>query len=312
VLASIDTVVELRKLRDLTLSNTVEGRPDHLAAGSGLVRRGDYVYVIGDDELELAVFSLAGGEPGELVSLFTGQLPTEESKRQRRKPDLEALTTMPPFKFNPHGALLALGSGSGPGRDRGFVWSLAPDGGLRGFPRVVDLSPLYELLERHVAGDLNVEGVAVTEDRVALFQRGNSPGGRSQVFFLSLEEVMTSLTSDFAIDASEFEEVQEFDLGQADGVELYFTDADGLPDGRLVFSATAEPEDDADRSSAGSAIGVIGHDGQLERLERIEPRSVKVEGVDAIEADRMIHVLLVSDADDVSVPSPLYSTTLPE
>ena len=43
------------------------GRPAHLSAGSGIVRRGDFAYVIGDDELFLAVFRLsAAGEPGEL------------------------------------------------------------------------------------------------------------------------------------------------------------------------------------------------------------------------------------------------------
>lgn len=275
------------------------------------MRRGDHVYVVGDDEHDLAVFSLSGGGPGELVPLFEGELPTGGRERARQKPDLEALTVMPPFKFNPHGALLAFGSGSGESRDRGFVWSLEKDGALRGFPRPIDLSPLYGFLEQHVAGEMNIEGLAVTGDRVALFQRGNSAGGRSQLFWLSREEVVTSLTSDFAIDASELEEVHDFDLGEVDGVALHFTDADALPDGRLVFSATAEPEDDdSEVATAGSALGVIRPDGTLERLERIDPGTAKVEGVDAVLADELIHVLLVCDADDVSVPSPLYSVTL--
>ncbi len=306
-------MVELQELRKLTLSNTAEGRPDHLSAGSGLVRRGDYVYVIGDDELDLAIFSLSDGGPGELVPLFKGLLPAADSERAKAKPDLEALTVIPPFRFNPSGALLALGSGSGESRDRGFMWSLESDGGLRGFPRIVDIGDLYGFLEQHCAGELNIEGVAVTEDRLALFQRGNVEGGRSQIFYLSLEEVMDSLSSDFSVDAHELDEVQDFDLGQADGVDLHFTDADGLPDGRLAFSATAEPEDDdAQAATAGSVIGVIGVDGQLQQIEPIEPSTVKVEGIDAVVADRLIHLLLVSDADEVSVASPLYSTTLPE
>lgn len=306
-------MVTLEKLRDLTLRETAEGRPDHLSAGSGLVRRSDSIYVIGDDELDLGIFSLGSSDPGELVPLFEGQLPVEASERAREKPDLEALTVVPPFRFNPYGALLALGSGSGQSRDRGFVWSLDADGSLRGFPRVVDISSLYDFLKQHCAGELNVEGVAVSGDRLALFQRGNSEGGRSQVFYLSLEEVVGSLTSDFTVDASNLDEVQEFDLGKVGGVGLHFTDGDGLPDGRLLFSATAEPEDDdAGIATAGSVLGVIGTDGELQRLERIEPSSVKVEGVDAVVADRLIHVLMVSDADDDAVPSPLYSGTLPE
>lgn len=305
-------MIKLERLRDLTLSETQEGRPEHLSAGSGLVRRGDHVYVIGDDEHDLAVFSLASGAPGELVPLFEGELPTGGRERAQQKPDLEALTVMPPFRFNPHGALLAFGSGSGEGRDRGFVWSLDEDGSLRGFPRPIDLSPLYGFLEQHVAGDMNIEGLAVAGERVALFQRGNSEGGRSQVFYLSHDEVVHSLTTDYAIDASELEEVQDFDLGEAGGVQLHFTDADALPDGRFVFSATAEPgDDDAEVATAGSAIGVIGADGSLERIESVDPGDAKVEGVDAVLADELVHLLAVCDADDVDVPSPLYSATLP-
>lgn len=305
-------MIKLQKLRDLTLESTQEGRPEHLSAGSGLVRRGDHVYVIGDDEHDLAVFSLASGGPGELVPLFEGELPAGGRERARQKPDLEALTVMPPFKFNPHGALLAFGSGSGESRDRGFVWSLDEDGSLRGFPRPVDISPLYAFLEQHVAGQMNIEGLAVAGDHVALFQRGNSKGGKSQLFYLSREEVVNSLTTDFAIDASELEEVRDFDLGEADGVQLHFTDADALPDGRFVFSATAEPEDDdAEVATAGSAIGVIRARGELERIEVVDPRNAKVEGVDAVLADDLIHLLLVCDADDVEVPSPLYSATIP-
>lgn len=301
-------MVRLSKIRDLTLSNTVEGRPAHLSAGSGLVRRGDYVYVIGDDELDLAVFSLSDGSPGELVPLFEGELPVDERDRSRNKPDLEALTTLPPFRFNPFGALLALGSGSGESRDNGFAWSLDEDGSLRGFPRVVDLSDLYEFLEEHVSGQLNIEGVAVSGGQLALFQRGNSEDGQNLVIYLSLEKVMRQLTSDFAIESSELVEVKRFDLGRLGGIELNFSDADSLPDGRLVFSAATEGDDG---SCAGSALGVLGAGGELEQMERVDDDSVKIEGVDAVVSDEMIHLFLVSDADDVQVPSPLLSATLP-
>ena len=47
--------LELRKLRDLELEEpSGPERPAHVAAGSGVVRRGDYAYVIGDDELFIA------------------------------------------------------------------------------------------------------------------------------------------------------------------------------------------------------------------------------------------------------------------
>ena len=301
-------MIRVRKLRDLTLSNTVEGRPNHLTAGSGLVRRGDCIYVVGDDELDLAVFSLSSGEPGELVRLFEGVLPVDSGERSQDKPDLEALTVLPPFRFNPHGALLALGSGSGESRDRGFAWSLDESGALRGFPRIVDLSDLYDFLEQHVAGKLNIEGVAVTGDRLALFQRGNSKDGENLVAYLSLERVLKELSADFAIESSELDEVQKFELGDLGGIELNFSDADSLPDGRLVFAASTEAPDG---ECVGSVVGVIDSDHQIQRIEPLDDDSVKVEGVDAILSDEQIDVLLVSDADDVNVPSPLFSATLP-
>ena len=57
--------LELRRLRDLDLSvPPAEGRPAHIASASGIAKRGNFVYVVGDDLFEVGVFGLAGGEPG--------------------------------------------------------------------------------------------------------------------------------------------------------------------------------------------------------------------------------------------------------
>ena len=129
--------LELRTLRDLRLSEpSGEGRPPHLCAGSGIVRRGDFAYLIGDDELFLAVFRLSSADqPGTLQRALAGALPLDHDARSDAKPDLEALTVLPPFGGHPYGALLGLGSGSAPGRDRGFVWALQADGSLHGEAR---------------------------------------------------------------------------------------------------------------------------------------------------------------------------------
>src|SRR5687767_6148851 len=122
----------LRRVRDLDLdAATGDGRP-HLSAASGIVRRGSFAYVIGDDELFLAAFDLTGSEPGTAHRVLEGELPREESRRKAAKPDLEALTALPPMAQSPHGGLLGLGSGSGELRDRGFFWALEPDGALHG------------------------------------------------------------------------------------------------------------------------------------------------------------------------------------
>src|SRR5215204_4188936 len=153
--------LELLTLRELTLDEpSADGRPAHLSAGSGIVRRGDFAYVIGDDELFLAVFRLsAAQERGELRRALAGELPLDHAARKEAKPDLEALTVLPPFGGHPYGALLGLGSGSAPGRDRGFVWALNAHGRLRGQAREVDLAPLYGLLAESIE-DLDIEGAA--------------------------------------------------------------------------------------------------------------------------------------------------------
>ena len=46
------------------------------------MRRGDFAYVIGDDELFLAVFRLsAAGEPGTLERALAGELPLDHGAR---------------------------------------------------------------------------------------------------------------------------------------------------------------------------------------------------------------------------------------
>ena len=302
-----------RELRPLTLTNATPGRPPHLSAGSGLIRRGDHIYVVGDDELDLAVFRRGDDGPGELVRLFEGALPLEGRERSSAKPDLEAVTVIPPFRFHPHGALLALGSGSKDSRERGFVWSLDEDGALRGFPRVIDVSPLYDFVRRHIEGRLNIEGVAVAQGHLCLFQRGNGVGAENMVLRLSLDEVMTTLISDFVVQAEELASVRVYDLGARNGIDLDFTDGDALPDGRLVFSAAAEEVSESTQGGqGGSVVGIIGVDGAIERMVPLADETLKVEGIDAVASDGLIDLLMCTDADDPLVPSPLLAATLPD
>ena len=143
--------LELRKLRDLdVVRDDGDDRAAFVAAASAVVRRGDYTYVIGDDELDLAVFEVSSGEPGRMMQALSGEVADDPDERKREKADLEALTAMPPFEGAPYGGLLGLGSGSKRSRDRGFFWKLAADGSLEGEPVPIDLQPLYDTLR---AGD---------------------------------------------------------------------------------------------------------------------------------------------------------------
>ena len=144
--------LDLRRLRDLDLNEPPrEGHPAHIASASGIAKRGDFVYVVGDDLLEVGVFGLAGGGPGTARRVFAA---AADAGGEPDKPDLEGLTSLPPVDGEPNGGLLGIGSGSKRSRDRGFYWSFAPDGSLAGEPRPIDLRPVYDAMRAELDGDI--------------------------------------------------------------------------------------------------------------------------------------------------------------
>lgn len=304
--------LELRTLRGLDLSEPAwEGGHAHVASASGVVARGDFVYVIGDDLLDLAVFRLSSEEPGRLVNALRGGVPESQDERQKEKADLEALTALPPFDGAPNGVLFGLGSGSGPKRNRGFVWAFASDGGLDGEPTEIDLTPVYDLLREDVP-ELNVEGAAVVGERLWLLHRGNHRDSRSVIAELSLPDVMDSITGDRRVDPHELAALRAYDLGDLDGVELGFSDATTVASDMLVFTASAEAQghDGPDGEIRGSVVGTIDLDGHVQRLRTIDSR-YKVEGVDARVDTGVADFLFVCDQDEDEAASPLLSATMP-
>ena len=305
--------LELTELRRLDLeSGDSPERPAHISAASGVARRGDHVYVIGDDELGIGVFRLSTGEPGELRTVLGGDLSPDHEERKREKPDLEALTLLPPFADRPYGALLGLGSGTKTERERGFVWGLGADGSLLGEPVQLDLAPLYERL-REAAPELNVEGAAALGDRLWLFHRGNTEQGLNIVAEVPLEEFVDGVRADGRIGCRDAVHTRAYELGDLDGVPLTFSDATPLADELVVFTASAEPGSDphgTDGEIRGSVVGTIDGDGRVERLRTID-RRWKVEGVYASIDARVIDFLFVCDQDDPDTASPLLSATMP-
>jgi hypothetical protein len=305
--------LDLRELRKLDLAEAPrEGRPAHVASASGVVRRGDLLYVIGDDLLSLAVFRLSRPDPGVLRRALPGELPVDEDERKADKPDLEALTVLPPAEAHPHGMLLALGSGSGPGRHRGVAWSLDHDGELRDEPRSIDASPLYGRLAEEVE-HLNIEGACVMGDRLWLLHRGNHRETTNVVAELPLAAVMESIGGDERLDVDELADVRTYDLGELEGVELTFSDATPLGGDLLVFTASAEGQggDGAeDGEIRGSVIGTIDLEGHVRRMRTID-RRFKVEGVHATLDTGVVDLLLVCDQDDDETASPLLCATMP-
>jgi len=282
----------------------------HLSAASGMVVAGDFLYVVADDELHLGIFDTGGQGEGRLVRVFPGELPDDPALRKAAKPDLEALVRLPPFGNLPHGALLALPSGSRANRRIGAVLALDADSRLVGSPFPFDLSPFYMPLEAAFPA-LNIEGAVVLGTDLILLQRASRKHPRSALIHLPLDEVLRAAGS-ATISASETARVRIVDLGTIEGVPLGFTDGAALPDGRIVFSAVAENAEDTYRDGpcVGTAIGIIGTDGQVEALYGLEPTH-KVEGVHATIDGNVIHLLMVTDADDAGVPGKLLGAEMP-
>jgi hypothetical protein len=302
-------MIALTRIRRLDLAiPTAPGRQRHLSAASGLICVQSTAYVIADDELHLGVFSTDIAEPGTLIRLFDGALPDITKQRKKAKPDLEAIALLPADNGHPHGALLVLGSGSSPQRHRGVILSCDGSGAVRGAPGILDLSPIYAALESEFE-TLNIEGAVVLADDICLLQRGNKGSGRNAVIRFALHDFLHALRAGGP--RLHPAGIDNFDLGEIDGVPLTFTDGAALPDGRMAFTAAAEDTDNPydDGRCLGSAIGIIAA-GALQGLEQVD-RICKLEGVHAQIADHTARLLLVSDADDMDVPAELFETSIP-
>ena len=267
------------------------------------------MYVVADDELHLGVFPATGSEPGRLIRLFDGELPGSKVDRKRQKPDLEALTLLPPDHNHPHGALLALGSGSTPDRSRGALLALDAQGAPAGPPHAMDCSAFLAPLADHFPA-LNIEGAAVCDGELRLFQRGNRQHPMNAIIRFPLATTLAAFASG-RTDAIDPLAIHSVDLGGIGVVPYSFTDATALPDGDMVFTAVAEDTQDSynDGPCHGAAVGIVDGKGRLRSLRPLD-RPCKVEGVDARMDGDVIRLLLVTDADDPSIPASLFAAAL--
>ncbi|MBH9576851.1 DUF6929 family protein [Inhella proteolytica] len=287
------------------------GAPQPWCAASALVLLGERLYSVADDELGLAAFELAApARPGRCWPLVAAPpLPEQAAPRKARKPDLEALCSLPAAAAWPHGALLALGSGSTPQR---CSWALQPldAAGLpAGTARPFDASALYAAL-RPAHPLLNIEGACVAGERFWLAQRGQPGGQPNRLLGWPLAALLDWLAGRSAPSLP----MQALDcpLGALDGVPLGLTDLCALADGRLLFSAAAEDSDNpvADGTVSGSVLGCLDPAGGLQLLGRL-PGTLKVEGLVARPAGAGLDAWLVTDADQRGVAAQLLHLRLP-
>lgn len=298
-------------LRLLTLNPADHPRGvAHWSAASGLVRVGERLFVVADDEVHLGVFdSSAMQAPGALVRLLEGDLPHDKGARKKAKPDLETLALLPPLPGHPHGALLALGSGSKPQRETGVLLALDAQGAPSGQLGTIDLAPLYAPLHKRFA-DLNIEGALVLSDDLLLLQRGNKGNALSACIRYTWSHMAPWLAGQQPQPPSPHT-VQALDLGTVDGVPLTLTDGTPLHGGAWAFCAVAESTDDSynDGACVGSAIGIVTPQGQISHLHLLAG-APKVEGIAAQPAEGGWLITLVTDPDEPSTPAQMLQTQL--
>ncbi|MGQ0506558.1 MAG: DUF6929 family protein [Myxococcaceae bacterium] len=289
--------MQLEALRTLTFSDKLPDAPPHLAAASGLVVLGELLCVVADDDLHLGLFPRDPRLPGKVCRMLPGRLPEEHSARKAAKPDFEVLVRLPPFVGYDDGALLALGSGSTARRARGVLLALSHvETFTPGLTELVDFTPVYSALK---LPELNIEGAVVLGDELVLVQRGNGKLGQNALVRLDLRKVTDALGQGELLDASAVRGVRPVRLD--DG--LGFTDAQALPDGRLIFSAVAEASDSTyeDGPCTRAVLGVMESSGNMLRAEALEP-CAKIEGI----SFGTNELLLVADADDARQPAMLF------
>ncbi len=302
-------MLETRIIRELFINDAAcSAGQAHLSAASGLVKLGNRLYVVADDEHHLAVFDLSNHEPGQRVPIFDGTLPLRRKARKAAKPDCEALVVLPAFAGCAHGALMAMGSGSRRSRHRAALLALDADANIHGPTRTIDLTPLLTPLHELIP-DLNIEGAFVQGDAFSLLQRGNSGSAMNARIDFSWPLLQAWLAEAGA--APEPAAIARFALGAIDNVALSFTDGAPLSGGDWLFSAAAEDTSDTynDGRCVGSAIGLVDAGGTIRWKERLS-LNCKVEGIAVAASGKTIDLLLVTDADDRRQPAQLLSAQL--
>ncbi len=281
------------------------------------------LWIAQDDSAFVAVSPLASG-PGRLRMLFprlAARFGLAEVPKPL-KPDAEILVPLD-TKRGPR--LLAMGSGSTPGRYRVALIEPAEAGSVR----EATLTGLYRALDARkelIGTDLNLEGAANLGDVLRLFQRGNGAirerrAPRNAVIDLDMAGFLAYLERALDDPRAPFDErlvrfAAVLDMEEIHGGRLTFSGACELGSGWSVYVAAAERSPDAysDGEIAGSVVGLIARDGRAFQtplaLSGGTP-ALKLEGV-AIADSRPdgLELRLCADQDRPGHPSPILRAWL--
>jgi hypothetical protein len=312
-------MIAIEKVRELVIEPLGENRPAYVVSASGLVRLENRIFIVADDELHLAEFDLRSSQPGRWLRLLPGMLASNYKERKQQKPDLEAITRIQPDTYAAGGALLVMPSMSRSNRVTGAMLKLEKGQVLAESPIPIDFSAIRNKLKESIDG-LNVEGIAIEKKVTRLFHRGSKTKGKSVVVELDTEAFLHDLHDTHKPKSAGISRLREYELGDIEGVQLSFTDAVPMPDGRIIFLAAAEATDDEfqDGESLGSSLGIMSANGDIEGLFRINGRE-KFEGIcaDYLSTEvgtgavaQTLNILLVSDTDNEKFPASLYRGSL--
>jgi hypothetical protein len=302
-----------------------EDRPPHVRAASGLSAFREYLAVIQDDanwlalvdsEQRITAVPLPPSRGGDRVF-------SEDRGNQDDKYDLEACITVPGAD-----GLELIGFASGSRRGREWILRVREKDspGARTADsfdaEFLEAEPFYEALRANPSfcgSGLNIEGaVTIDDDRIMLFQRGNSdPTDGLEPVDATAEISWAGLCAHLAdprkVPPPPLQNVRDYDLGELEGVRLTFSDAEHLGEGRILYSASAEdPETD---EIAGSVLGVVEPDGSARWTELTAadggPFRGKIEGLSRdLKDPRKMHFVI--DDDDETVPSEIFEAVLSE
>lgn len=311
----------------------VEDRPPHVRAASGLSAFNEYIAVIQDDANWLALIDI--DEKVTAVPLPPGpsgaRLFSKSRGNRKDKYDLEACITIPGTEGH---ELIGFSSGSRTGRDwilrvREVPAALRSSSPAKpGLEQIgsafgaefLDAQPFYNSMRSNFdfcGAGLNIEGAVTLDDkRILLFQRGNAKrtGDLEPVDAtaeLSWAALCAHLAAPDRVAPPALSDVRVYELGSLDGVRLTFSDAELLPRGRILFSASAE--DEGTGRIAGSVLGVIEADGSALWTELLDEKGQafqgKIEGL-TLDLRNASKVHFVIDDDDEDVPSEMFEAVL--
>ncbi|MGE0172225.1 MAG: hypothetical protein AB7T49_05550 [Oligoflexales bacterium] len=293
--------LKLESVRELALeSNPKEKAKKYLSAASGIVKLEDRFYVVSDDALSL--FSFKSNEPNVKAHNL---LSAKAKGKKTEKPDIESLVHLTPMEWPPHGALVAWPSASSLSRMTAVVVPFEKDGEL-GSPIFTNILPLAYQIQPE-AKDVNMEGILIRDDKVFLFQRGNSKKGKNGIFEMPLANWIKGLKEEDWSGKIKFESIK---LGTLSGVELTFTDAAWTKYGLLVLASAEDSESSfADGAIFGTVLArVVGDKGEI--IAKFDPNT-KLEGFVANDTAGGLELHLVEDSDNSEKASRLFRTVVP-